>query len=365
MSSTATGELPAGTYNFLVFESIDALEMQSVSAPLRVVTFGEAMIRLTPPFNERLERATSLNLTSGGAELNVAVTVATLGHSAAWISALPNSPLGRSILRSGRAHGVDMAQVAIVTDGTSRTGVYFLEEGTDPRPSAVHYDRAGSAMAELKSGAFDWESLLKGASAFMVSGITPALGPGARAETMAAVRAANTAGIPVFFDLNYRSKLWSEDDARACFVELVPRVDVMFASRDGLTTFFGIAAGDHGEALAAACARLGRAACVLTRKKGKRSRAQRMLAVGATAAGIVVEKDPIEIEIVDRVGGGDAFAGGFIVGYLEEPDDLSFALRLGLAASALKHTMAGDFLAATRAEIEAAMIATEGGALQR
>jgi 2-dehydro-3-deoxygluconokinase len=339
--------------------------MVSVDSPQRVVTFGEAMIRLTPPFNERLERTTSLNLTSGGAELNVAVTIAALGHSATWISALPNSPLGRSILRSGRAHGVDMSRVSLVPESSARTGIYFLEEGTDPRPSAVHYDRARSAMAGLKSGAFDWGSLLSGAAGFMVSGITPALGPGARAETMAAVRAANAARIPVFFDLNYRSKLWSEDEARACFIELAPLVDVMFASRDALSTFFGVTAGDHGETLAAACARLGLAACVLTRKKGKRSRTHRMSAVGASGSGQIVETEAIEVEIVDRVGGGDAFAGGFIAGYLERPDDLAFALELGLAAGALKHTMAGDFLASSRSEIEAAMTATEGGALQR
>ena len=153
-----------------------------MTAPHRIVTFGEAMIRLTPPFNERLERATSLNLTCGGAELNVAVTAACLGHEAAWVSALPDTPLGRIIVRAGRGHGVDMSQVSILPESAGRTGVYFLEEGTDPRPSAVYYDRAGSAMAELAAGAFDWPALLSGAAAFMVSGITPALGaaPGTR-----------------------------------------------------------------------------------------------------------------------------------------------------------------------------------------
>ena len=336
-----------------------------MTAAQRIVTFGEAMIRLTPPFNERLERATSLNLTCGGAELNVAVTVACLGHHGAWISALPDTPLGRAIVRAGRAHAVDVSQVAILPESAGRTGVYFLEEGTDPRPSAVYYDRARSAMAVLKSGAFNWPALLEGASAFMVSGITPALGPGARAETLAAIEAANTARIPIFFDLNYRSKLWTEEEARKCFVDVARRVDIMFASRGGLETFFGIESADHAEALQIACERLGLAACVLTRKKGKQSRSQRMAAMGALANGQVVETDWTMVEIVDRVGGGDAFAGGFIVGYLEQPENLAFALELGLAASALKHTMAGDFLAATRAEIEAAMTAAEGGELQR
>ena len=220
-------------------------------------------------------------------------------------------------------------------------------------------------MAQLEGGAFDWPALLSGAAAFMISGITPALGAGARAETMAAIVAANAARIPVFFDLNYRSKLWTEAEARACFVELAPHVDVMFASRTGLETFFGITGDEHNEVMLKACQRLGLAACVLTRKKGKQSRSQRMAATSALANGQVTATDWTEVEIVDRVGGGDAFAGGFIVGYLEQPENPTFALELGLAASALKHTMAGDFLAATRAEIEAAMVAGEGGALQR
>lgn len=336
-----------------------------VTAPFRIVTFGEAMIRLTPPFHERLERTQSLNLTCGGAELNVAVTAACLNHDAAWVSALPDTALGRAIVRAGRAHAVDVSRIAIMPEAAGRTGLYFLEEGTDPRPSSVHYDRARSVMAELATGAFDWPAVLDGASAFMVSGITPALGSGARAETIAAIRAANALRIPVFFDLNYRSKLWTEDEARACFVELAAEVDVMFASRGGLQTFFGIEGADHGEALLTACQRLGLAACVLTRKKGKRSRSQRMAAMGALANGQVVETGWKDVEIVDRVGGGDAFAGGFIVGYLEQPENLTFPLELGLAASALKHTMAGDFLCATRAEIEAAMTSDEGGLLER
>jgi 2-dehydro-3-deoxygluconokinase len=336
-----------------------------VTNPFKFVTFGEAMIRLTPPNNERLERTLSLNLTSGGAELNAAVTVACLGHKGAWVSALPDSALGRSIVRSARGHDVDTSKIVLQPESAGRTGLYFLEEGTDPRPSSVLYDRARSVMAQLKPGLFDWDAILEGANAFMVSGITPALSTNARAETLNAIKVANTKRIPVFFDPNYRSKLWSEDEARACFVEIIPHVDVLFASRGGLQTFFGVEGADHSEALVAACERLGLAACVLTRKKGKHSRSQRMGAVAATSEGKVLETDWTEVEIVDRVGGGDAFAGGFMVGYLEQPENPMFALELGLAASALKHTMIGDFLCATRAEIEAAMVAGEGGVLQR
>jgi 2-dehydro-3-deoxygluconokinase len=336
-----------------------------VTNPLRIVTFGEAMIRLTPPGHERLERTTTLNVTAGGSELNVAVTAVCLDHQAAWISALPDSPLGRMIIRAGRSHGVDMNHVPMLPESAGRAGVYFLEEGTDPRPSAVYYDRARSVMAQLLPGQFNWPALLDGADALMVSGITPALGGGARTETSAAMQAAKAAQIPVFFDLNYRSKLWSEDEAKACFGRLVGDIDIMFASGGALRTFFGVKGNSEGESLVAACRDLGLRACVTTLKQGKNSRSQHMAAMGGTADGQVVETDWTDVEIVDRVGGGDAFAGGFIVGYLEQPDNLRYGLELGLAASALKHTMAGDFLAATRSEIEAAITAGEGGALHR
>ena len=212
----------------------------------QVVTFGEAMVRLTPPGNERLERTISLDLTVGGAELNSAVTLACLEVPATWVSRLPDVPFGRAIARGARAGGVDLSHLQWAPESGGRAGVYYLEEATDPRPSAVYYDRAGSAFANLPPGAFDWPRILAGARALHISGITPALGNGPRAETMAAIRAANAAGVPVAFDLNYRSKLWSESDARACFVEIVPLVDILFASRGMLRTFFGIS-GDHAD----------------------------------------------------------------------------------------------------------------------
>ena len=330
----------------------------------QIVTFGEAMIRLTPPRNERLERTQSLDLSPGGAELNVAVTLACLDEPVTWVSRLPENGLGRFIARRAREAGVDLSHLLWAPESDGRLGLYFLEEGTDPRPSAVTYDRARSSLARISPGTFDWATIFASASALHVSGITPALGDGCRAETVAAMRAANAANVPVFFDLNYRSKLWSEDAARACFVELAPFVDVMFASRGGLRTFFGIE-GDHAEAMNTARTRLGLAGIAITRKKGKVSRSMKLTALAVGRSGELIETDWTEIEVVDRLGGGDAFAGGFIAGYLEDSEDLTHASKLGLAASALKHTVPGDFLCATRAEIEAATIAAEGGALQR
>ncbi|MDP9368970.1 MAG: sugar kinase [Chloroflexota bacterium] len=330
----------------------------------RVVAFGEAMLRLTPPGHDRLERASRLDVTVGGAELNTAVALRCLGIEAAWVSVLPETPLGRMIDRQARAAGVDTSPVRWVPEADGRTGLYFLEEGVDPRPSAITYDRAGSAMARVQPGTFDWPALLQGAVALHLSGITPAVSEGCRAEAFAAVRAANAAGVPVAFDLNYRSKLWTEAEARACFVELVPLVDVLFAGRGNLRTFFGIE-GNHAETLRAARERLGVATVAMTRKKNRGSRGIKLTSLAMGPSSEVATTPWRETEIVDRLGGGDAYAAGFLAGWLEDPEDLARACALGTAASALKHTMPGDFLAATRAEIEAVVAADEAGVLQR
>lgn len=332
--------------------------------PGPVVSFGEAMVRLTPPGNERLERTTSLNLTVGGAELNSAVTLACLETPVTWVSRLPDAPFGRAIARGARASGVDLTHLQWTPESEGKAGVYYLEEASDPRPSAVYYDRAGSAFARMEPGTFNWPSILDGARALHISGITPAVGPGPKAETLAAIRAANVAGVPVAFDLNFRSKLWSEDEARACFAEVVPMVDILFASRGQLRAFFGIE-GEHAEVLAAARTRLGLDVTVLSRKRGKVSRSVRLGSLAMGPDGQVIEGPWRDVEVVDRLGGGDAFAGGFLAGYVADPRDLARALALGSAAQALKHTMPGDFLCATRAEIEAATATDETGVLQR
>ncbi len=317
-----------------------------------VVTFGEAMIRLTPQGFERLERATSLDVTVGGAELNTAIGLRCLGWPTRWVTCLPNTSPGRMIDRQARANGVDTSDIQWVDDDAVRTGLYFLEEGVDPRPSAVTYDRKDSAMARIKPGAFDWNAILDRTVAFHVSGITLAISPGARSETMEAVRAANARGVPVSFDLNYRSRLWSEAEARAAFAEIIPKVDILFASRPGLRAFFDID-GSHEDVLREAIRKLGVAAVTLTRKRAKGARRLRIMSFALGPSGVLATTDWRSIEVVDRLGGGDAYAAGFLAGYLENPDQLSRAVALGNAASALKHTMSGDFLCATREEVEA------------
>lgn len=339
--------------------------MASGERGLRVVCFGEAMLRLTPPGHERLERTTSLDVTAGGAELNTAVALRALEIGAGWVSVLPETPLGRLIARQARAADVDLSGIVWVPESAGRTGVYFLEEGVDPRPSAVTYDRASSAMAKIDANAFDWKRLLAGASALHISGITPAISASCRQATREAMDAAKSAKVPIAFDLNYRSKLWSEQEARETFQDLAPRSDILFASRSGLRTFFDID-GDRESVLRTARQELGLDVIVMTRKRNQGSRAIRLASVALGRDPEIARSAWREVEIVDRLGGGDAFAAGFLAGYLEQPSDLERACSLGTAAAALKHTVPGDFLAATRAEIEAVLAADdEGGVLQR
>lgn len=334
------------------------------STPHHLVSFGEAMIRLTPPGNERLERTLSLDITVGGAELNTAVGVTCLGLSAEWVTALPDTGPGRMVARHARSNGVAVNNILWVGEDDGRTGLYFLEEGVDPRPSAVTYDRKDTAISRVNEESFDWDRILDGATAFHVSGITMALSGGAQRACLEAVKVANRKGVLVSFDLNYRSKLWSEAAAREAFVEIVPMVDILFASRGGLRTFFGIE-GSHEEVLRAAVERLGVAAVSITRKRAKGSRRLKLQSLALGPSGVLAQSDWRDAEVIDRLGGGDAFAAGFLAGYLDNPDALSHAVNLGAAASALKHTMPGDFLSATRAEIEAAMNSLGEGVLQR
>lgn len=359
---TMMSALPAPDDGDLPLESVS--DESAPEAPRRVVTFGEAMIRLTPPGHERLERTCTLDVTVGGAELNTAVALRCLDMPCSWVSALPDNGPGRMIARHAMASGVDTGGIHWVSEDEGRAGIYFLEEGVDPRPSAVTYDRRETPISKVQPGTFDWPDLLEGANALHISGITLALSNGTRAEAMEAVRVANSLGVLVSFDLNYRSKLWSERAARDAFVAIVSRVDILFASRGGLRTFFGIE-GSHQDVLRIATERLGVAAVTITRKRAKGSRRLRLQSLAMGASGLLATSDWRDIEVVDRLGGGDAYAAGFLTGYLENPHGLTRAVGLGAAASALKHTMPGDFLHANRGEIEAALDKSAAGVLER
>ena len=208
-----------------------------------VVTFGEAMVRLSPPGSRRLEQTEALDVTIGGAELNVAVGLSRLGRTAKWVSVLPANPLGRMAFDRARELGVE-------TDGIrwangARMGLYFVEYGASPRPSSVLYDRAGSAFSLDDGSRYGWPELLSGAKVFHTSGITSALSDHAAAQVRAALEAAGELRLTVSYDLNYRAKLWSPERARAVQEPLMRLVDVLITTEEDTRTVFGIESTDY------------------------------------------------------------------------------------------------------------------------
>src|SRR5437588_1926295 len=201
-----------------------------VRMPNEVLTFGEAMVRLSPPGFRRLEQARSLDVKVGGAELNTAVGLARLGHSSAWVSRLTNNPLGRLIANHAREAGVSTEHVVWTND--DRVGVYFLEFGAAPRASSVVYDRKGAAIANLKPGVVPWAKVFAGAKWFHVTGITPGLSASAAEVTKEALVAAKAAGLQTSIDLNYRVKLWTPTEAGKCMAELMTYCDVLITTEE-------------------------------------------------------------------------------------------------------------------------------------
>lgn len=328
-----------------------------------VVTFGEAMVRLAPPHFQRLEQTTSLDVQVGGGEFNVAVGVSRLGLTSSWVSRLPDNPLGRMVRNRAREHGVDTSHV--VWD-QGRVGLYFVEFGAAPRASSVLYDRAHSAFSRIRPGEVDWAGALSGCRVFHSSGISPALSPSAAAVTGEALRAAKQAGALVSYDLNYRSKLWSPEEARRCQEPLMELVDVLISTEEDTRVVFGIGAeaGSHKDDTYARVSaepykevaqklaeRFQLRAVAITLRENPSVWHNTWTAI-AYADGKFYEDRKYELEIVDRVGGGDAFSAGFLCGYLAS-GSWEAALRLGNASAALKHTNPGDLTWASRAEVEA------------
>lgn len=313
-----------------------------------LVTFGEAMLRLSAPLHRRLEQAESLDLTVGGAELNVAAGVSRLGLSTRWVSALPDNALGRRVAAKSREFGVDVSHV--VWDSGGRVGLYFVEYGASPRASSVLYDRGGSAFARLGDRAFDWPSILAGARAFHTSGITPALGAGAAAQTRAALQEARRLGLLTSYDLNYRARLWTREEAQRVQVPLMEHVDVLITTEEDAEVVFGVTGRDYAEVARTLAARFGFKVVTIT-VRGDLSVLRNTWTSIAYADGEVIEDRVYDLELVDRIGGGDAYSAGFIFGMLS--GGAARGVRVGNAFSALKQASWSDFSYATLAEVEA------------
>jgi len=315
-----------------------------------VVTFGETMIRLSPPSFQRLEQTTALELSVGGSEFTVAAGVSRLGLRAAWVSRLPANPLGWMVRNKAREFGVDTSH--IVWSKTDRMGLYFVEYGASPRASSVLYDRAHSAMSQIRPGEIDWTPVLHGARLFHVSGITPALSDDAAAVTAEGLFAAKTAGALVSYDLNYREKLWSRDRARQVQTPFMEQVDILITTEEDTERVFGIQASDYRDVARELQARFGFKVVTITLRETPSVWRNHWEAF-AYANGAVYGDAGYDVEVVDRVGAGDNYTAGFLYGYLTQ--DVEYAVRLGCAFSALKHTTWGDLNWATRDEAEKLM----------
>ncbi len=330
----------------------------------RIVTFGEIMLRLTSPGRERLFQSPQLEATFGGGEANVAVSLSILGLQAAFVTALPKDAVGDAAVRELRSFGVDVSGVRRTA---GRTGIYFLETGSDQRASMVMYDRDGSAAAAMKSGDFDWKGLFAGADWFHVTGITPALSRSAAEAALEAAKAARDAGAKVSVDLNFRKKLWNYGvKAPEMMRKLAALADVLIANEEDIQLALGIQPPSEGadpskgkvgvEAYRALAAETRKAfpnlsIVAITLRESKSADRNGWSAAMDGAGGFRVSRAYAIEDIVDRVGGGDSFAAGLIYGLLEYADEAR-ALEFAVAASALKHSIPGDFNLATREEIE-------------
>ncbi len=310
-----------------------------------VSTFGEALLRLSVPTGERLERMRSLDVSVGGAEANVAVALARMGLRAAWHSRLPRSALGRLVERTIYSQGVDTSHVAWIDDG--RVGTYFIEYAAEPRRIEVVYDRANSAAATMTSADIDWDVLLN-TRMLHLTGITPGLSPTCAALTQEACWRAQRAGVTICIDVNYRAKLWTASAAAETLLPLMRMAQVVICGRKDAATLFGL--DDEPETVLRALRdKVGSQTVILTLGD------EGSIALDEDAA--LVYQPALPCDVVDRIGAGDAFSAGVLCGMLE--GSLATGLRYGTAMAAHKLTTFGDMLNATRDEV-LALLAGEG-----
>jgi 2-dehydro-3-deoxygluconokinase len=320
-----------------------------VSAPIRerydLLAFGETMARLSATGGRRLEETETLSVAIGGAESNVAVALARLGRQVAWLSALPRNPGGRRIAGELRRHGVDVQHVIWEDDPSARAGVYYIEPGQPPRPTRVLYDRAGSAVAQLDPQRVD-AGVVRAARAIQMTGITPALSPSCAAICAALADAASAASVPLIFDVNYRARLWTPEQARAGLAPLLRQTTLLFCGAGDAATIWGLVGEPEHVA----------------RKLLDLSAAQLVVLTLAEAGALAVARGggswrqpAVPVTVVDPVGAGDAFAAGFLHCWLDTPSDVVGALRSGAALAALKITMPGDLALITAEELDEAL----------
>jgi 2-dehydro-3-deoxygluconokinase len=338
----------------------------------RVICFGEIMMRLSPPGFQRFVQANSFGLCFGGGEANVSVSLADFGVDAAFVTRLPDNPLGQSAVNELRRYGVDTGDIA---RGGDRIGIYFLEKGASQRPSKVIYDRKNSSFAQAKPGDFDWKKVFGGADWFHFTGITPALGESVAQLTMEAAAAAKKHGLKVSCDLNYRKNLWSPEKARGVMTELMQYVDICIANEEDAEKVFGIKAENtdvadgkldedgYAKVAAVLAYRFKFEKVAITLRRSISASDNQWSAILLDRSGVLKSKS-YPIRIVDRVGGGDSFSAGLIFGLLNGYCSQE-ALDFAVAASCLKHSVEGDFNHITAEEARALMEGDGSGRVQR
>lgn len=341
---------------------------------MKIVTFGEIMMRLNPEGYTRFVQAERFEASYAGGEANVAVSLANFGLDAAFVTKLPANPLGEAARNAVRRFGVETKDIVW---GGPRLGVYFIEKGASQRASKVVYDRAGSSIALARRGDFDWAKILKGVRWFHFTGITPALGGDLPAICLDALKWCRAHRITVSCDLNYRGKLWTKAEAGACMEKLVPYVDVLIANEADAADVFGIVGKgsdvergrlDKAGYVSVAEQLIARFGC----KKVAITLRTSLSAFDNLWAGMLYDakakkavfSTEYKLHIVDRVGGGDSFGGGLIYA-LATGRGPQASIDFAVAASALKHSIEHDFNLVSVAEVEALAAGNGTGRVQR
>lgn len=338
---------------------------------MKIVTLGEIMLRLSPVDKQRFVQADGFDVVYGGGEANVAVSLANYGHDAYFVSKLPKHEIGQAAVNSLRQFGVHTEHII---RGGERIGIYFLEHGASMRPSKVIYDRADSAIALSKPEEYNWDEIFAGKDWFHFSGITPAISENGAAITKAACIAAKKHGVTVSVDLNYRKKLWSPAEAQKVMRDLMQYVDVCIGNEEDAELTLGFKPGGDvtkGELDHQGYERIFKEMqmtfgfkYVATTLRTSHSASDNGWSALIYDGQSFYYSKSYDIRIVDRVGGGDAFSGGLIHGLLTKPT-AGQALEFAVAASALKHTIFGDYNLVDEKEVETLAKGDASGRVQR
>lgn len=318
------------------------------------------MLRLTTPGYQRFSQATHFEITFGGAEANVAVAIAQFGGNASYVTKLPANEVADRAVMELRGLGVDTTRIA---RGGDRIGVYFLEQGASQRAGKVIYDRAHSALAEARPEDFDWDRIFEGSAWFHWSGISPALSPAAARITADACAAARRKGLTISFDLNYRAKLWTREEAGRALRPLMKYVDLCVTSAEEVRTVFGLDVSGEEPAMRRLSEEFGIKTVAFTRRQASSASTTSWGAM-LLSDGQIYTSPTHEITIVDRVGAGDSFTGALVFSRMRG-DTPQRAIDFAVAASCLKHTVPGDYNLVTLAEVESLAAGGHGGRVQR